>query len=161
MHKFIIMFALVALGACGVTPSARDAAVTEVAARDLVFPSYPQAGNTYLSFSQAHGFQVNYLDADGRAWLWYPGNRVGLPERWRVDLARDAVCWRHPSQSYNPVTKRYGGQEQCMALALARRTIVSTLPGDPYDLRSGNIPYARQKCIAPKAFSFDRNRFRC
>ncbi|WP_264212074.1 hypothetical protein [Leisingera thetidis] len=160
--------ALLAL-ACGVVPVLTGcapppaSAVTEVASRGIAFPDYPQGGWTYLSFSGAHGFQVNYLAANGRAWLWYPGNSAGVPEEWKLDTVagQKAVCWRHPSNSYNPVTKQTGGPFACQSLALSQRSIVARVAGDPYGLSSGQIPYKRAKCDAPAEFAFDRNRFRC
>ncbi|WP_162929993.1 hypothetical protein [Pseudophaeobacter sp. EL27] len=131
--------------------------------RNTVFPEYPQGGWTYLSFSPAHGFQVNYLSADGRAWLWYPGNTHGVPEEWKLDrvAGQSSVCWRHPSNSFNPVTKQTGGTFACEPLSLAQRAVVARLPGDHYALSNGQIPYQRQKCTAPSEFEFDRQRFRC
>lgn len=148
------------LAGCAPPP---PSAVSEVVSRENAFPEYPQGGWTYLSFSKAHGFQVNYLGTDGRAWLWYPGNITGVPEEWKLDTVagQSAVCWRHPSNSYNPVTKQSGSAFACQSLALSQKAIVAKLQGDPYRLSSGKIPYRKQKCAAPAEFEFDRNRFRC
>lgn len=138
-------------------------AMREVSTRQVAFPEYPQGEWTYLSFSEAHGFQVNYLGKDGRAWLWYPGNSRGVPEEWKLDTVsgQRAICWRHPASSYNPVTKQSGGGYACQSLALSQRTIVARLAGDPFALSSGRIPYRKQKCSAPAEFTFDRQRYRC
>lgn len=127
------------------------------------FPNYPQVNRTYLSFDFSHGFQVNYLGPDGKAWLWYPGNRSGVPEDYKTDTiaGNKAICWRHPSNSYNPVTKRSGGPFRCTELLLSQKRVVSELPGDPYSLRSGKVPYILNRCTAPEAFQFDRERFGC
>ncbi len=162
LRQLVVSFSLAALLAgCVSAPTSREAAIQEVQSRPLAFADYPQGGNTYLSFSQAHGFQVNYLAANGRAWLWYPGNSAVVPEVWRVDLARNAICWTHPKNSYNPVIKRAGGNELCAPLDLSRRTIVSSLAGDPFKLASGRVPYRLQRCKAPDTFAFDRKRYRC
>ena len=118
---------------------------------------------TYLSFSQGHGFQVNYLSQDGRAWLWYPGNTGVVPEEWKLDVAsgQRAICWRHPSNSYNPVTKQTGGQFACQSLELSQKAVVAKLVGDPYGLSTGRVPYPLQRCVAPTEFEFDRARFGC
>ena len=157
---------LCALAACdlGDAPStARQAAIADVAARENRFPDYPRAGRTYLSFSQAHGFQVNYLASSGRAWLWYPGNSAALPELYTRDVVngRQALCWQHPAASYNPVTGQRGGAVACTPLEFAQRTIVAVLPGDPFGLASGAVPYRLDRCTAPTAFKFDRAAFRC
>lgn len=141
---------------------ARDA-IAEVNARENRFPSYPQPNTTYLSFSRAHGFQVNYLAPQGKAWLWYPGNRLGVPEEYKRDVVagQQAICWRHPSNSYNPVTRKQGGAFSCQSLALSQRTIVAALPGDPFALSTGRVPYTLDRCTAPAQFSFDRNTISC
>ena len=130
-------------------------------ARSPAFPDYPQGGWTWLSFSRPHGFQVNYLAADGTAWLWYPGNERGVPELWRVDAGRDAICWTHPKNSWNPAAKTRGGRESCEPAISGRGRIIARLKGDPYRLASGNVPYPLPKCEAPKAFEFDRARHSC
>lgn len=126
-----------------------------------LFDNYPQPGTTYLSFSKQHGFQVNYIAEGGKAWLWYPGNRRGVVEEWKLDPGLNAVCWRHPSNTYNPVTKTKGGEFQCQSRSVSIDTIVSSQQGDPYNLASGSVPNARDKCTAPVEFNFDRSLFGC
>ncbi|SLN49347.1 hypothetical protein TRL7639_02733 [Falsiruegeria litorea R37] len=158
---------LVALTACdgaGVSPPpSTQSAIAEVSARNVAYPDYPKAGMTYLSFSSAHGFQVNLIGSDGRAWLWYPGNSAGVPELYKLDQINgiQALCWAHPGNTYNPVTQTPGGGYKCEELKLARKTIVSSLRGDPFNLASGRVPYKLDRCSAPQAFDFNRTRFRC
>ena len=152
------------LAACDAPSSASGpSAVAEVSARSIAFPQYPQAGNTYLSYSGAHGFQVNYIGSGGKAWLWYPGNSVSLPEEYKLDEVRGikALCWRHPGNSYNPVTKKSGGQFACQSLELSRKTIIAKRNGDLFGLSSGRIPYRLNRCKAPSEFTFDRRKFGC
>lgn len=159
--RFVIAFAgLVVLASCD-APSSRESAIAEVQSRANVFLDYPQANTTYLSYSEAHGFQVNFIASGGHAWLWYPRNTVVVPEEWKLDAKGNALCWRHPSASYNPVTKQSGGGFQCESLPLAQKTIVASLPGDPYKLSLGEIPYRLDKCKAPIAFTFDREAYGC
>ena len=162
MRKSLAFFALTALVAC-TAPAPQPSAVADVAARPLTFPNYPQPGNTYLSFSKAHGFQVNYLATGGKAWLWYPGNQRGVPEEYKRDVVagQQALCWRHPSSSYNPVTRTPGGKFACQSLALSQKTIVAKLAGDPFRLASGKVPYRLNRCKAPKAFRFERAAIGC
>ena len=143
--------------------SSVSAAIAEINARENNFSSYPQPNTTYLSYSGAHGFQVNYLGPNGRAWLWYPRNQRGVPEEYKLETISDqkAICWRHPTNSYNPVTQTQGGNFACQRLDFTQRQIVAALPGDPFSLRDGTVPYALDRCVAPDLFSFDRNKISC
>ena len=138
-------------------------AIAEVSSRENRFPNYPQPNTTYLSFSRAHGFQVNYLAAQGKAWLWYPGNLRGVPEEYKRDevSGQDVICWRHPPNSYNPVTHTKGGSFACQNLMLSQRTIVAALTGDPFSLQTGRVPYPLKRCTAPAQFLFDRINISC
>jgi len=136
-------------------PDGAPAGVLQQAA----FGGYPAAGQTYLSFSRQHGFQVNYFAENGRSWLWYPGNVQGVAEDWKTQ--GDEICFRHDARTYNPVTQRAGGAYQCEPLAVSRRTIVAKLAGDPFLLASGRVPYRLPKCHAPAPFSFDRGLYSC
>lgn len=144
-------------------PSDAAAAISEVNSRENRFPTYPMPNTTYLSFSTAHGFQVNYLAPQGKAWLWYPGNRRGVQEEYKQDAVagQKAICWRHPSSSYNPVTQTTGGGFACQSLSFSQRTIVAALPGDPFSLKTGQVPFPLERCNAPIQFSFDRNKIFC
>ncbi len=115
--------------------------------------SYPAAGNTYLTYSPQHGYQVNYI-AVGRAWLWYPGNKRAVPEKWREKtIGPDVfICWTHPAGTFNPVLRLPGGDEICEPLASVRMRVVSVLPGDTFDLASGRVPYVLNRDRAPDRF---------
>ncbi|MFT6772497.1 MAG: hypothetical protein ACJA1L_000201 [Paracoccaceae bacterium] len=160
--------AAVALAIAGCAPGARlggdvKSAIAEVNARENRFASYPQPDMTYLSFSKGHGFQVNFIAPEGKSWLWYPGNRAGLPEDYKLGTVsgQKAICWRHPSGSYNPATRTGGGAFQCSNLAFEQRTIVAAPPGDPYALATGKLPYRLDRCAAPAEFQFDRKALSC
>ncbi len=161
------VMALVALGACVAETKAptanRSAALAEVQGRQVGFPLYPQTNRTYLSFDQAHGFQVNFISSGGDAWLWYPGNAASVPEEFKADKIREqrVLCWRHPSNSRNPVTNKSGGGFACEPLLFAKKRVVSELRGDPFRLASGAVPFRLSRCAAPKQFVFDRARFAC
>jgi len=134
--------------------------------KEVDFPNYPQAGYTYLTFSdpapgvfQGHGFQVSYYDSAKSSWLWYPRNAVSLPEEWKLEDKK--LCFKHPSNTYNPVGKSRGGEFKCQSIDLSRKIVVARLDGDPFELKSGKVPSRRDKCAAPKEFEFDRERFRC
>ena len=117
------------------------------------FTNYPIVGKTYLSYSPGHGFQISYYETDSRSWLWYPGNKTALPEDWKIE--GDKICYRHPRNTYNPETKKFGGSYDCMSRSLLQTSIVEELDGDIYSLSSGQVPYARDKCDAPPEFEFE------
>lgn len=155
---------LIGTGCVDQRPSSNaSSAIAEVLGRENRFPDYPVTNTTYLSFSRAHGFQVIYLAPQGKAWLWYPGNRAGVPEEYRRDVVsgQQALCWRHPQNSFNPVTQQRGGSFACQSLQVSQRAIVSSLPGDPFSLRTGRVPYPLERCTAPSQFRFDRNAISC
>ncbi|GFE50252.1 hypothetical protein So717_20050 [Roseobacter cerasinus] len=131
--------------------------------RPLTFPDYPQPGRTYLSFDDAHGYQVIFIDSGNRAWLWYPGNARALAGEYMLDTVagQRAICWRYPSSSGNPVTGTRGGSFNCTPRLLSQKSTIAALRGDPFNLASGAVPYPLQRCVAPEAFVFDRVRFGC
>lgn len=166
LRHLAVALTVVFLGGCQSSPDATVSvrqAIAEVSARENRFPSYPQAGKTYLTFTLAHGFQVNYLGNEGRGYLWYPGNHSVVREQFKRDIVRgrQALCWRHPENSRNPVTRKVGGGFVCESLEFAQRTVVTAIDGDFFNLRSGRVPSVLDRCVAPYEFTFDRRRFTC
>lgn len=114
------------------------------------------AGKTRLSRMPIHGTQVSYATADGRSYLWYPGNKVVLAGRWRVEdraieirqggaaVARKSqprLCYDYGPNSYNPATGRGGGWE-CTNFMNLRFAGAETRPGDVFGLsRSKAVPF--------------------
>lgn len=90
---------------------------------DLPAPSAPLrdflADTTIKTYSAAHGTQFAYLAADGTETLVYPGNTLPVLGAWDVRVrsdGRQSFCVQFGSDSYNPVTKRFGGQWECRPL---------------------------------------------
>lgn len=156
IQRSVIFVCVVLLAGCG-----GSRRYQRTSAGNDYIATYPQGGVTYLSFGFPHGYQVNYLHDDGTAWLWYPNNEVGVPEIWRVGQRNGtlAICFTHPSNTHNRVTGKRGG-ESCTALSQARRGVVGQLRGDPFNLRSGAVPYKRHPCDPPEAFHL-ANPIRC
>jgi len=73
------------------------------------------AGKTALSYMPGHGNQVEYLDAEGGAHLWYPGNQRVLHGRWDVQSTNGAsrICFKYGDDTYNPETGTRGGDWKC------------------------------------------------
>ncbi|WP_426011577.1 hypothetical protein [Caulobacter sp. DWR2-3-1b2] len=110
---------------------------------------------TVIGGDGQHGTQVEYTDAQGQAFLWYPGNKKVLVGHWRTKLDEQvvdgktlrslSVCFAYPKSSRNPVTGASGGKEECASAAMLvmgsyfMRT--DRRPGDAFKLSSGAIPY--------------------
>lgn len=106
------------------------------------------AGKTYRIFGSRHGNQVEYFHQNGRAYLWYPGNRSAVPSLWTVREREDVrpgpgkleICFLYGPRSYNPVTRRSGGQWECERAIFMMSKIIEIVPGDIFGLASGSIP---------------------
>ena len=97
------------------------------------------ACKTRISFTQGHGTQVSYTHLDGTNFLWYPGNTVILPGKWRLEprtapaqpsRERANICFSYPDNSYNPVTGVVGSRWQCMPAEVLHRVTVDSADGD-------------------------------
>lgn len=90
-----------------------------------------------------HGTQVEYHAPSGRAHLWYPGNRRGVPSNWKVveDGSGFGICWRYPVTSRNGITGEAGGQFECTPMKSYLPGIVEILEGDPFNLNGGGVPF--------------------
>jgi hypothetical protein len=115
---------------------------------------------THMSYSKAHGPQVEYSTADGRVFLWYPGNTAILPGRWRVEETNPVIvhlagrpegssesrrltkiCFQYGADSYNPVTRHQGADWECTLYAFAKATDRESRVGDVFGLASGKLPF--------------------
>jgi len=133
------------------------------AKQQVLYPDYPKVGTTYLSFSTDHGFQVSYYENTSRSWLWYGGNPVSLPAQWKTETLEtehsniDQICWKYGGYTYNPSTKKSGGEFNCIAIRISQDLLVSSLEGDIFNLASGSVPYERKKCDAPSEFVLNKD----
>jgi hypothetical protein len=85
-------------------------------------------GFTNMTTDSAHGTQIEYLAQNGKAYLWYPGNSVILPGRWKTEGAK--VCFAYGENTYNPATGASGGGWECMSAQLYWWAIFERMPGD-------------------------------
>ncbi|WP_158965354.1 hypothetical protein [Chachezhania sediminis] len=150
---------ILGLAICATDTTAATDIGTDSPSRMSSAQSYPEPGTTYLTYRDGIGYQVNYIAPNGEAWLWYPGIAEGIAEEWRLGRSgsMDMICWRHPQGSDTELGRDF----QCNSLKLARSGIVARLPGDPYKLSTGQVPYTREACSAPKEFRFDRSGHGC
>lgn len=106
------------------------------------------SGATTLDYSEQHGTQVEYMAADGRAYLWYPGNSRVVVGQWKTQTARNGageICFRFGTNTYNPVTKTRGGYWNCRNGRGFIFLEEEYTTGDPFNLESGRIPYVMPK----------------
>ena len=97
-------------------------------------------GYTNLSFDPGHGTQIEYISPEGGAYLWYPGNSVILPGRWKLDDGR--MCFAYGPNTYNPVTGTSGGDWECASVAFYFRPITERAKGDVLGLQGrGRVPF--------------------
>jgi hypothetical protein len=103
---------------------------------------------TRVSFSPGHGTQVSYMNAAGAVFLWYPGNAIVLPGRWRIEEVtvanqpHAALCFQYGANTYNPVTKERGATWNCLPAHFWARTTVDSAEGDVFGLtRRSAVPF--------------------
>lgn len=72
---------------------------------------------TVVGYDQAFGTQIEYHAPDGTSWLLFPGNQTVLRGQWeirpRLIHGKNAVCYRYARNTYNPLTRKGGGEWQC------------------------------------------------
>ncbi len=98
------------------------------------------ACKTHMTFSEGHGTQVSYLRSDGVEFLWYPGNAVVVRGKWNLtehttDPWKFAdICFLYGENSYNPVTRKMGGNWECRPAHAFTRSTVDRADGDVFGL---------------------------
>lgn len=105
---------------------------------------------TFLDYSRQHGTQIEFLAKDGRAYLWYPGNKRIVVGRWLVRThprvpTIGEICFRYGPNTYNPVTKQRGGRLNCTPSGSFIIQENEYTRGDPLGLSSGRIPFVMDK----------------
>ncbi|WP_152912647.1 hypothetical protein [Candidatus Rhodobacter oscarellae] len=111
----------------------------------------PLVGQTSVSFTPQHGFQIEYVETVAKSWLWYPGNRVSLPAIRRSSATE--ICYTYGKSTFNPVTSQSGGTKTCIPKSIADFTTLASVPGDVFALSTGKVPYNRKKCDPTRVFA--------
>ena len=91
-------------------------------------------GTTNLTRDPGHGTQIEYLSPEGRAFLWYPGNRDILPGVW--EMQGDKLCFAYGENTYNPVTGHQGGSFECAPLDFYFKYLSERAKGDVFGLET-------------------------
>ncbi len=94
------------------------------------------SGKTALSYMPGHGNQIEYLDGEGGAHLWYPGNRIVLHGNWdvRSENGTSRICFKYGANTYNPETGTRGGDWKCGNPQQYIFFTVDRMDGDPFSL---------------------------
>jgi hypothetical protein len=100
--------------------------------------NFEYSGKTVLFYDVHHGNQLEFLDVDGRCYLWYPGNPGIVPGQWKAH--GKSIAFRYGSNTFNPVTGVTGGGWETTPIDRWSSTIVDAQPGDICRLATG-LPY--------------------
>ena len=100
-----------------------------------------------MSHDAGHGTQVEYLSPGGGAWLWYPGDAMIVPGKWK--RAGKDICFAYTANGYNPVTGHTGAGWEYMEYRLWWWAIDERVQGDPLGLEgraaNGNMKAALKR----------------
>jgi hypothetical protein len=80
--------------------------------------------------------RVEYLAADGRAYLWLINTNASAPTSWTLD-ANKTICVSYPDHPSN--LKRLG-KPQCSSIATWDQDVIGRADGDVFGLSSGKVP---------------------
>lgn len=99
------------------------------------------ADRTDVSYMPGHGTQISYTSADGRSWLWYPGNPRILEGRWKLDDSKDylQVCYNYGPGTRNPMMKDAGPGFQCGNFQHQNVFTLDTKRGDVFGLTGARV----------------------
>jgi hypothetical protein len=99
------------------------------------------ADRTSVSYMPGHGTQISYTSADGRAWLWYPGNPRILEGRWKLDDSKDMlqVCYDYGPGTRNPMMKDAPSGFQCGSFHNQNIFTLDTKRGDVFGLATAKV----------------------
>ena len=148
--KASIAALLLVISACGTVETDRRLPVQEAAkiARSEALLTRFLSGNTIWvhsdpdDFGGGHGTQVEFHAANGKTYLWYPGNSRPVIGQWKVETdasGTPALCYLYSRNSFNPVTRARGGNWEC-----SRQNWIylgDSYKGDVFDLSSGRLPF--------------------
>jgi hypothetical protein len=98
-----------------------------------------------------HGIYVEYTAADGRLFMWYPGNSGTVTGTWGIseDFSPPRACFKYLG-AYHGVTGEFEPNE-CVAAeqTLSGAYVVDSRPGDVFALRTKGIPYSKSSGNLP------------
>lgn len=104
------------------------------------------ANMTMMSYDRAHGTQVEFIARNGRTYLLYPGNAVIVKGEWKLNRTKKQnvfdMCFRYPSNTFNPATGQKGGGWECQAAGFYLGGMAEVKEGDVLGLsKSSAAPF--------------------
>jgi len=109
------------------------------------------SNQTHLILQQGHGVYLEYTDAQGRLFMWYPGNKNVVSGTWKVmdTYSPPRTCFKYLNAVHG-VTGQYEPNE-CVPpeQVIGRPYDLGVRAGDPFNLASGKIPYVKSKSDVP------------
>lgn len=122
--------------------------VNDPAKRGLAAQRSLYRGKTLVYYDTDNGTQVEYFDDAGNSSLWYPLYRIASPGKvsFRKHRGQEQVCFRYKAVAADQATGDLGfnawHDTECESLQGNLDDVVHVLEGDPFDLKSGEIPFA-------------------
>ena len=103
-----------------------------------------------MTYDGAHGTQVEYIASNGKTRLLYPGNKVVLEGRWKLErTAKPTVfnlCFKYGTNTYNPATGATGGAWECQPAGYYLAAVTDHMKGDVLGLaKSLDVPFVLAK----------------
>ena len=116
------------------------------------------SNRTIKTYNRRFNTQIEFHSADGRTFLWFPGNRRIVKGWWKVERRTRSspfsrkkysvatLCYRYGPNTYNPVTKESGGKWKCLYPGVVFKTKTSKRNGDVFGLsRRTTVPFVLQR----------------
>jgi hypothetical protein len=105
------------------------------------------SNTTIRHYDALHGTQVEYLGADGKTALWYPGNSGPVIGVWKIKQTFDGpdMCFLYGKNTYNPFTDEGGGAWECGDASLYLIGVAEAMNGDLFQLMKGRVPFKLSK----------------
>jgi hypothetical protein len=109
------------------------------------------SNRTHLILQEGHGVYLEYTDAAGRLFMWYPGNKDVVTGTWGVvsTYSPPRACFKYRNAVHG-VTGEYEPNE-CVPpqQVIGRPYDLGVRGGDPFNLASGKVPYVKSKSDVP------------
>lgn len=98
-----------------------------------------------------HGIYVEYTDAEGRLFMWYPGNGGSVGGTWGIseDFSPPRACFKYFA-AYHGVTGEFEPHE-CVSVeqTLSGAYVIDQRSGDVFNLSTNGIPYVKSSGNLP------------